>query len=40
MRAAFIRKLKVLDEEDIQLLRQVIGNRAAKYVVKIPGGKG
>jgi hypothetical protein len=36
---AFIRALKVLDEEDIQLLRQVIGNRAAKYAAKILGGR-
>jgi hypothetical protein len=35
---ALIRTLKVLNGEDIQLLRQVIGKRAAKHVVKILGG--
>jgi hypothetical protein len=34
---ALIRTLKVLNGEDIQLLRHVIGKRAAKYVARILG---
>jgi PST family polysaccharide transporter len=36
---ALIRALKVLNGEDIQLLRQVIGKRAAEYAARILGGQ-
>jgi PST family polysaccharide transporter len=36
---ALIRALNILDHGDFQLLRQIVGKRAAKYVVKILGGR-